>query len=360
MASKRNPPQDQAPDRRRARKVARAMKRSLRKQGRRPVNELSEGGMEKLRPGRLQSVAAQLDTGDVAEAKVDGLVVAVSRKGCTVRCAGEDDVRLWFHNHVASAAVGDVVGFDPELPVDRALACVRERRTTLSRPDPFDPTLERVIAANVDVAVLVVAPSEGVLRTGLIDRMLIAVQRGGVTPVLVVNKRDLLGDVQAAETALAPYRDLGVEPLLSAATLGDGLAPLRERLRGRTCVFVGHSGVGKSSLLNALWPEAAQETAAVRARDGRGRHTTTASRLVDLPGDTRLIDTPGIRSFGLWQVDGDALRGWFNDFDEAAAGCRFRDCRHDAEPGCAVREAAESGDLAPARYATYLRILASL
>ena len=144
-----------------------------------------------------------------------------------------------------------------------------------------------------------------------------------------------------------------------SSTEGTGIAELRSALRGATAVLVGQSGVGKSSLLNALEPERAIATQST-GRSNKGRHTTTSSTLYRLADDTRIIDTPGIREFGLWQLSRDELRAYFHEFDELALGCRYRDCSHLHEPDCPVREAAERGELAASRYDSYRRLLETL
>ena len=255
---------------------------------------------------------------------------------------------------------------EPAPPENLRVVDVLPRRTFLSRPDPLNPRLQRVVAANVDVVVQVASVVKPPLRPALVDRYLIAIQTGGAMPVLCVNKVDLLnaGDDpatsrSAAERQLADYRDLALPLVWVSAQTGEGLDELRRVLEGQTAAFVGHSGVGKSSLINALAPEVDALTGEVSEAYGTGRHTTTRSDLYDL-GDFRLIDTPGIREMGLWNLDPAALRGYFPDFGDAGQGCRFRDCSHHHEPDCAVRRAVHQGNVSRRRYDTYLRILASL
>ncbi|MCZ6597639.1 MAG: ribosome small subunit-dependent GTPase A, partial [Planctomycetota bacterium] len=159
---------------------------------------------------------------------------------------------------------------------------------------------------------------------------------------------------------LEPLVAAGVQVVACSAESGEGVADLEERLAGRTCVFVGHSGVGKSSLLNALDPELGIKVSAVRESDGKGRHTTSASTLHRLPCGARVIDTPGVREFGLWNLSAEELAGYFPELAKHAAGCRFRDCSHDHEPDCAVRAAVASGGIPAARWRSYLRIRATL
>jgi ribosome biogenesis GTPase len=262
-----------------------------------------------------------------------------------------------------SLAVGDLVALDHPSEGAPRIRAVAPRRSVLSRADPGNAHRERVIAANVDVAVVVLSVKAPPLKPGLVDRFLIAVERGGVRPFLCVNKVDLLAEgpeLEAVERVLEPYRAIGVGCALVSAASGAGLADLRNALTGQTVVFVGHSGVGKSSLLNALDPEGARQVGAVRASDGKGKHTTTASMLYDLPGGTRVIDTPGVRQFGLWGLDRDGLCAAFPELTAIAVGCKFNDCAHVSEPACAVRAAVEEGSVPRARYDAYVRILASL
>jgi ribosome biogenesis GTPase len=274
--------------------------------------------------------------------------------GATARVAGHLAVDPEFR-----LAVGDGVAFaatEGQARVEARLA----RRTCLSRPDPGNPHRSLVIAANVDLAVIVVAARSPPLRPGLIDRLLLALAHGGVAPAICVNKVDLLDDaagLQQLQSTLAPYLELGCPTVLCSATTGLGIDLLRHQLAARTCVFVGHSGVGKSSVLNAIDPQGARSTGDVRQYDGRGRHTTTWSSLRSLEDGTRIIDTPGVRSFGLDRLDPAQIRAGFGEFEPFSTGCRYADCRHLHEPQCAVRQAAAAGSVSADRYASYRRIL---
>ncbi|MEM7305908.1 MAG: ribosome small subunit-dependent GTPase A [Planctomycetota bacterium] len=292
-----------------------------------------------------------------------GRAVFVTAGGCrvapedgskAVECDLAEHVRL---RQRSALAIGDRVAFDAEA---RRVHTVLPRATWLSRPDPHRPSVERVLAANVDVVVIVAALRDPVLSVGLVERVLLAIERGGAEPLVCVTKLDLAQDVEAELEPLAPIALLGVDVLPCSTVTGDGVDAVRARLRGRTCVLVGHSGVGKSTLLNAFAPELDVATGRVRAADGKGRHNTTASSLYELDDGTCIVDTPGVRQFGLWRMTPDELRDAFPDLLEVASGCRFRDCSHDHEPGCAVRDAATRGGPLRARYASYLRILATL
>jgi ribosome biogenesis GTPase len=260
----------------------------------------------------------------------------------------------------SALAVGDRVVTEAAQGTCR-LAAVLPRRTVLSRPDPLNPHLQRLIAANIDVVIHVVSVKAPPLRPRLIDRFLIAIQRGGAQAVIGVNKIDLLDpDDRTRElAALDPYRALGVPVIACSIRSGEGLNELRALIDGKTCALVGHSGVGKSSILNALDERLDIATGELHKR-GTGRHTTTASTLHDLGGDTYVIDTPGIREFGLWKLTLDTLRDYFPEFSEPGQYCRFNDCTHLHEPGCAVKEQAESGELSRARYEAYVRLAEDL
>ncbi|MEZ4427097.1 MAG: ribosome small subunit-dependent GTPase A [Nannocystaceae bacterium] len=227
------------------------------------------------------------------------------------------------------------------------------RKTVLRRRAASTSATVQVVAANVDRFFIVTAAGRD-LNLRRIERYLTAVWDGGAEPVVVLNKVDLVEDITPLRATLEAVA-LGVTILCVSASSGVGMAALAERVTpGVTIGFVGSSGVGKSTLINHLAGARAQETGALRG-DGKGRHTTTRRELVVLPGGGVLIDTPGMREFGLLDDDG-GLDTTFSDVAALAEACRFRDCQHGAEPGCAVQAALADGALDPARLRSYLAL----
>ena len=274
---------------------------------------------------------------------VDGLKVMamkarpLGRKGVVVG----DRVRV----------VGDTSGVDGSLA---RIVEVTERVTTLRRTADDDDPVERVIVSNAGQLVIVTALADPEPQPRMIDRALVAAFVSGMKPLLCLTKADLADP----ETLLSTYRSLGV-PWVVTQRDGD-LAEVRDRLRGQTSVLVGSSGVGKSTLVNALVPDAHREIGRVNAVTGRGRHTSTSALMLELPdGDGWIIDTPGIRSFGLAHVQPEDLIGAFPDLDEMTEDCP-RGCTHGTdEPECGLDEAVTSGQADPERVESFRRLLAS-
>ena len=235
---------------------------------------------------------------------------------------------------------------------------VHPRTTVLTRPDYYDGI--KPIAANIDHIIIVssIAPE---FSRNIIDRYLIACEDIGITPIIVLNKSDLL-DPQSAEVidqALQSYRDIGYQVLYSSMH-GDGLIDLKVAMKDKINIFVGQSGVGKTSLLNMLLPEVGAVTGEISELSGLGKHTTTTARLYHFPDGGDLIDSPGIREFSLWHLEAERIASGFIEFRPFLGECRFRDCKHQIDPGCALVEAVESGKIDEARYHSFLRILETM
>lgn len=281
-----------------------------------------------------------MDDGPVVEASIRGRLKKEERRGDRVVVG--DRVLV----HVAEDGTATVEEVEPRrTEICRRIATGRRRK---------------VLAANVDLLVVVVAARDPEPSSERIDRLLVLAEANGVEGVVVVNKVDLPGAAEAAEELLGPYRHAGYRCLAVSASAGTGLDALRELLCSGTSVLAGPSGVGKSSLLNALEPSLALRTGELSGKVARGRHTTVASRLLPLDCGGAVVDTPGFSDTGVEGVDPGELDDFFPELRAHLGSCRFQDCAHVHEPGCAVREAVERGEVHAGRYGSYVRIRGEL
>jgi ribosome biogenesis GTPase / thiamine phosphate phosphatase len=249
--------------------------------------------------------------------------------------------------HGGFPAVGDWVAINRHSEDHAIIHALLPRRTAISRKVPGGLTAEQVIAANVDT-IFLVAGLDQEFNPRRIERYVAAMLGSGATPVVVLNKTDICPDPAAALAQLGPIQAMVPVHPVSAAS-GTGLDAIRTYVRGgETVAFVGSSGVGKSSIINRLLGTERQRTGGVSEAVGKGRHVTTRRELIPIPGGGLLMDTPGLRELQLWGEESN-LEGAFEDIEALARECRFRDCRHDNEPGCAVRAALEAGTLDPER-----------
>ncbi len=287
--------------------------------------------------------------------------VVLARTGSTYRVHTEGGERIAAlrgklkHQSGERVVAGDVVELELQADGAATICGVRPRRSVLARraagegrPRP------QPIAANVDQVVVVAAARDPAPNFRMIDRFLVIAEANGLPAVIVLNKIDL--DRAALEAFQQRYSPAGYQSLASSVKVHDGLAALRDLLRGRATVLTGPSGVGKSSLVNALHPGLDLRIGEVTERWGTGKHTTRAAQLVPFVGGGYVVDTPGLQAAGTWGVDPDALGACFPEFRRFLDQCRFDNCRHLSEPQCAVRQAAEQGKVDPDRLVSYQRI----
>lgn len=236
---------------------------------------------------------------------------------------------------------------------------LKPRASLLSRPDYYDGV--KPVAANI-TRILIVSTSQPEFSTNIIDRYLVACIHCGVKPVIIVNKSDLFTPEEREKTGiiLETYRKIGYESLWISTKTGEGIDGLREIIKGETTILVGQSGVGKSSIINMIIPEANASTNSISDISGLGQHTTTSSRLYHLPDNTTIIDSPGIREFGLWHLSPEEVIKGYPEFLEKTPYCKFRDCKHLNDPGCAVVEAVKNSEIAEFRFNNYHRIIESM
>lgn len=295
--------------------------------------------------------------------RVAGVVIRVDSRSSLVdtadgllRCSLRGRLSRTRRTSVRLVAVGDRVEVAPGPDEGGVIERVMARRTKLSRRATGPRQREQIVAANVDQTLVVASLTEPPLNLQLVDRYLVAADHGGMSAVICLNKIDR-GDVTLVRTELETYAELGYAVIETSARSGAGIDRLRRRLRDRTTVVAGASGVGKSTLINAVQPGLELRTAPVSEKSGEGRHTTAAAQLLKLDAGGYVIDTPGIREYTLWEIEPDELDQHFPEIDAFREGCRFSDCTHSHEPECGVKEAVERGDILPRRYSSYLQIL---
>ena len=261
-------------------------------------------------------------------------------------------------------AVGDDVDLEPENEGEKTatITAIHDRRNYINRQSPSHRMQHHIVAANIDQSLLVVTLKEPRTSQGFIDRWLVTCEAYHVPAVLLFNKSDLYRKKEEERFAAwqKMYGDVGYRLVRMSTMTGEGLDQVKELLQGKISLLSGHSGVGKSSFLNALFPSMSLKTQEVSGWSGKGIHTTTFAEMFDLPSSGRVIDTPGMREFGLVDISRPELSGYFPEMRALAGQCQFNNCLHLEEPGCVVKAAVQEGSISPDRYISYCAILGSI
>lgn len=283
-----------------------------------------------------------------------GTVIARYGKQALVEGAAGERTLCHLRAHLDAPVAGDAVFWSPSAEAG-VINVILKRSNTLQRPDAQGRL--RPVAANIDLMMIVFAP-EPAPHPNLLDRYLVAAETAGIDAALVLNKSDLLKD-DSLEALLQEYEALGYPTLITRRDMPDDSA-LRILIGTKSLVLVGQSGVGKSSLIQRLLPDRDIRIGALSEAADKGRHTTTTAELFHLPGGGKLIDSPGVREFGLHHIAAEEVATGFREFAPFLGQCQFRDCRHQSEPNCALQAARDRGEIGSGRFASYEQIIASL
>lgn len=259
-------------------------------------------------------------------------------------------------------AVGDVVDFELDETSDETIGLIHnihERTNYIVRKSVNLSKQSHIIASNIDIVFLLVTINNPITTTSFIDRFLVTAEAYHIKAVLVFNKIDTYDQATLEEQLFQQYiyTQIGYECLRVSATAGKGLEELKQMMKGKVCMFSGHSGVGKSTLVNALEPNLNLKTKEISDLHQQGQHTTTFAEMFDLSFEAKIIDTPGIRGFGIVDMEKSEIKGYFPEFFALENQCKFNNCLHKDEPHCAVKKALEDDKIAWSRYKSYLQIL---
>ena len=308
--------------------------------------------------------------GRVLSIKSEGILVDLDGKThlCTLRGVFKKEKT----KQKTLVAVGDFAHVLITAPGEGCIMHIESRTSHLSRAETLTHTKQQILAANIDQVLILTSILTPPLKPTLIDRYLIAAQKGNMAPAIIINKIDYLNnppqhiDAQTLEDEkvlydeiIAAYSKLGFPLICTSAQTGEGIDELTELMKNKTSVFSGQSGVGKSSLINAAF-ETDLLTQDVKQKTGKGTHTTTAAHLIPLGENSFVVDTPGVKSFGIWDIDARDVQRYFPDIHEISHNCQFPDCSHSHEPGCAVKTALDTQKLSPLRFDSYSALMTSI
>ncbi|MBR6649564.1 MAG: ribosome small subunit-dependent GTPase A [Bacteroidaceae bacterium] len=291
--------------------------------------------------------------------KSAGSIYTVRTESGTIECRVKGNFRLKGIKSTNPVAVGDYVKIDVRKDGTAYIVDIEPRRNYIVRKASNLSKQSHILAANLDQCFLVATISHPATSTTFIDRFLASAEAYRVPVVILFNKIDLYNDEENEELdyLVALYENIGYPCLRLSATDGTGVDTLKDKMRGKVSLLAGNSGVGKSSIINAVSPETAVKVGEISRIHDTGMHTTTYSEMFELMSDSYIVDTPGVKGFGSYAMESEEIAHYFVEFFELSANCKYGNCTHTHEPGCAVLEALEEGRIAPSRYQSYLSML---
>ncbi len=335
------------------------------KQSRKERKRLSAKDRSKYKKTDIKE-KERISTKDLCRGRVLSVTsrgMVVEHEGRNITCSLRGNLKKERNLSKNLVTVGDFVFYEKVSEDEGIISEVEPRKSILSRADNLSRRKEQLIAANIDQVLITASVVSPPLKTSLIDRYIIAARKGNMTPIIVINKIDLLKDspdeADLFQELLSAYKEAEIPVYPVSTVTQEGMDALRGAMQGKASVFSGQSGTGKSSLINAIGGHDFLVGETVK-RTKKGAHTTSTAQLVPLSFGGWCIDTPGIKSFGVWDLAPDEVRHYFNEIQEHSKDCKYPDCTHTHETGCVVRGEVEKGNISPIRYDSYLSLMETI